>query len=158
MSSVFSVVKLKFLHLCSFLLKFIVDKGLGCSVETTIDINGLTEKVIGCIIEVHKHLGPGLLESTYEQCLAHELTINSIRFELQKSMPVMYKGIKLDCGYRIDMIIENDLIIELKSVEYITDIHMSQIITYLKLSHKKLGLIVNFNTRLIKNGIKRVAL
>jgi len=107
---------------------------------------------------VHRHLGPGLLESTYEQCLAHELKISGIHFKLQCPLPVEYKGIKLDCGYRIDMLIDDAIIVELKSVDKILPIHQAQLLTYIKLSSISIGLLINFNVKLIKTGIKRMVL
>ncbi|MCK5494744.1 MAG: GxxExxY protein, partial [Candidatus Omnitrophica bacterium] len=109
----------------------------------------------GCAIEVHKTLGPGLLESTYEQCLARELSLSGINFKIQVSLPVEYKGTLLDCGYRIDMLIEESLILELKSVEEVADIHKAQLLTYMKLAKIKVGLLINFNIKLLKNGIER---
>ena len=114
-----------------------------------------TEKIIGCAIEVHRHLGPGLLESTYQQCLAREFALNSIPFRQEHPLPVEYKGIKLDCGYRIDFQIENRLIIELKAVEKIEGIHKAQLLTYMKLSEIKIGLLINFNVKMLKEGINR---
>ena len=118
----------------------------------------LSNSVIGCALEVHRELGPGLLESTYEQCLAHELKLKDFRFKLQHPQPVDYKGLRLDCGYRIDMSIEDDLIIELKSVETIKGIHEAQLLTYMKLAKVKTGLLINFNVRKLKDGIKRFVL
>ena len=118
----------------------------------------LSNKVIGCAIEVHRNLGPGLLESTYEQCLARELKISKIPFKLQYPLPVKYKGIKLDCGYRIDLFVDNSLIVELKSVDKLLSIHQAQILTYMKLSEIKVGLLINFNVEYIKRGIKRMVL
>jgi GxxExxY protein len=118
----------------------------------------LTEKVIGCAIEVHRVLGPGLLESTYEQCLAREMDLHHIAFEIQKPLPVEYKGTKLDCGYRIDLFVENRLIIELKTVESIIDIHIAQILTYMKLTKVHVGLLINFYVKLLKDGIRRFVL
>jgi GxxExxY protein len=115
----------------------------------------LTRKVIGCAIEVHKNLGPGLLESTYEQCLAFELNSAGLKFKLQSPIPVKYKGISLDCGYRADIIIEDILLLELKAVEHISRFHEAQILTYLKIAQIPTGLILNFNTRVLKEGIKR---
>ena len=115
----------------------------------------LTEKEIGCAIEVHRALGPGLLESTYEQCLARELTLNDVNFKLQHPLPVEYKGVHLDCGYRIDILIEDELIIELKAVDEIHGIHQAQILTYMKLSGISTGLLINFNVKILKDGIKR---
>lgn len=122
------------------------------------DFDNLSNKVIGCAIEVHRSLGPGLLESTYEQCLAHELTLNNIKFQLQQALPVEYKSIRLECGYRIDMIVENSLIVELKSAEEIKGIHEAQVLTYMKLSGIRTGLLINFNVKLLKDGIRRFIL
>ena len=122
------------------------------------DFDKLSNRVIGCALEVHRHLGPGLLESTYEQCLAHELKMASIPFKLQCPLPVEYKGIKLDCGYRIDLLIDDSIIVELKSVEKILPIHQAQLLTYMKLSGILIGLLMNFNVEYIKNGIKRMVL
>ena len=115
----------------------------------------LSYAVIGCALEVHKLLGPGLLESAYEQCLAHELTMNGILFKIQQPLPVIYKDIRLDCGYRIDLLIEDKLIVELKSVEELKGIHEAQLLTYMKLANISLGLIINFNVQKLKEGIKR---
>ena len=109
-------------------------------------------------IEVHRILGPGLLESTYEQCLAYELNQVGIDFKLQHTLPVEYKGIKLDCGYRIDLFVEDKLIVELKSVDRILPIHEAQILTYMKLAKVKVGLLINFNVLRVKEGIKRFIL
>lgn len=105
---------------------------------------------------VHSELGPGLLESTYEACLAYELMQNGLKVEVQKSLPVVYKGVKLDCGYRMDLLIENQVIVELKTVECFNNIHLAQVLTYMKLADKKLGLLLNFNVAGLKDGIKRV--
>jgi len=117
-----------------------------------------TGKIIGCAIEVHRALGPGLLESTYQQCLAHEFHLNGIAFNLEHPLPVEYKGIRLDCGYRIDILVENRLIIELKSVEEIKGIHKAQLLTYMKLSGLDTGLLINFNVERLKDGIQRFKL
>ena len=122
------------------------------------EFDGLSHRVIGCAIEVHRELGPGLLESTYEQCLAHELMLNSIVFQLQHPQAVQYKGIRLDCGYRLDMLVEGELIIELKSVEKLRGIHEAQLLTYMKLAGVKTGLLMNFNVTKLKDGIKRFVL
>jgi GxxExxY protein len=118
----------------------------------------LSSRVIGCAIEVHKNLGPGLLESTYEQCLAYELKRSIIPFKLQHPLPVEYKGVKLDCGYRIDMLVDDKVIVELKSVDSILPIHQAQLLTYMKLSSIKIGLLMNFNVKYMKTGIKRMVL
>ena len=121
------------------------------------DINHLTGKVIGAAIEVHKTLGPGLLESVYEECLCRELALNEISFERQKSLPVEYKGMMLDCGYRLDLLVEGRLIVELKSCDTLQPIHEAQLLTYLKLTNMKAGLLINFNVPVLKDGIKRMA-
>jgi len=118
--------------------------------------NILSSIIIGCAIEVHKQLGPGLLESTYEACLAHELRQKGLYIVQQQALPIIYKGIKLEAGYRIDILAEQKVIVEIKSVDALADIHMAQILTYLKLKELKLGLLINFNTVLLKTGIKRV--
>ncbi len=118
----------------------------------------LSNKVIGAAIEVHKTLGPGLLESTYQQCLAHELKLQNINFEMEYPLPVAYKGIHLDCGYRIDLLIEGEIILELKSVERLKGIHEAQILTYMKLANIKQGFLINFNVKLLKQGLKSFVL
>jgi len=120
------------------------------------NINQLTSKIIGAAIEVHKILGPGLLESAYEECLSHELSIQGVSFEKQKPLTIDYKGKKLDCGYRLDMVVENAVVLELKSCEKIEPIHHAQLLTYLKLSELNLGLILNFNVPLMRDGIVRI--
>ena len=122
------------------------------------EFDDLSNRVIGCAIEVHRSLGPGLLESAYEQCLAHELTRNGIAFRLQYPQPVRYKDIRLDCGYRIDVFVEDKLIVEIKSVEKIKGIHEAQLLTYMKLAGVKIGLLVNFNEITLKDGLKRFVL
>ncbi len=122
------------------------------------EFDDLSNRVIGCAIEVHRHLGPGLLESAYEQCLAHELSRNNIGFQLQLAQPVRYKDILLDCGYRLDVLVENQIIIELKSVERLLGIHEAQLLTYMKLAEIKIGLLMNFNVTKLKEGIKRFVL
>lgn len=119
------------------------------------EINQITEKIIGCAIEVHRHLGPGLLESAYEECLFFELQNVGLRVERQVAVPVIYKEIKLECGYRIDLLIENQVVIELKVVDAFNPVHEAQILTYMKFADKPIGLLINFNVTLLKNGIKR---
>jgi GxxExxY protein len=119
-------------------------------------INQLSSKIIGAAIEVHKALGPGLLESAYEECLCHELNRNSLSFERQKALPIVYKGKRLDCGYKIDIVVENAIVLELKSYEKIEPIHKAQLLTYLKLSGLKLGLLLNFNVPVMRDGIVRI--
>lgn len=118
----------------------------------------LSNIVIGAAIEVHRHLGPGLLETAYHQCLARELSLRNVSFEMEKALPVNYKGILLDCGYRVDFMGENMLVLELKAVDKLLPIHDAQLLTYLKLTGCKLGLILNFNVSILKDGIKRIAL
>ena len=120
------------------------------------DINKLSSIVIGAAIEVHKHLGPGLLESAYEECLCYEFDLRKYSYDRQIALPIVYKSKKLDCGYRLDIVVENKLILELKSVEKIEPIHKAQLLTYLKLSDIRLGLILNFNVELMKDGIVRI--
>ena len=118
----------------------------------------VSNRVIGCAIEVHRELGPGLLESAYEQCLAYELNRAGIKFQLQVPLPVEYKQIKLDCGYRIDLFVDDRLIVELKRVEHVLKIHEAQLLTYMKLTKVKIGLLMNFNVEILKQGIKRFVL
>ena len=120
------------------------------------DINKLSGEIIGAAIEVHKALGPGLLESAYEECICHELSIGGLSLERQKLLAVRYKGINLDCGYRLDVVVEDAIILELKSCEKIKPIHKAQLLTYLKLSGFKLGLLLNFNVILMRDGIVRI--
>jgi GxxExxY protein len=122
------------------------------------NLNQLTESVIGAAIDVHRALGPGLLESTYEMCLCHELTLRNIPFERQKAIPVAYKAIKLDCGYRADLVVNGVLLVEIKSVDSLAPICDAQLLTYLKLGGWKVGLIINFNVELLKHGIRRKVL
>lgn len=117
--------------------------------------NIITEKIIGCAIEVHKNLGPGLLESAYEERLYFELLQSGCEVKKQKSLPLIYKEIKLDAGYRIDLLVENKVIVEIKSVEAIADIHKAQLMTYMKLAGIRVGLIINFNVTKVKDGIVR---
>ena len=118
------------------------------------DFSKFSDGVIGCAIEVHRELGPGLLESTYQQCLARELQINKFSFTMEHPVAVSYKGLHLDCGYRVDLFVENELVVELKSVEEIKPVHSAQILTYMKHLKVKYGLLVNFNSRLMKHGIR----
>jgi GxxExxY protein len=116
----------------------------------------LTERVIGAAIDIHKTLGPGLLESTYRECMYYKLSKMGIWVEKEKEMPLIYEEIKLECGYRIDLLVANTLVVELKSIEKIHDVHIAQTLTYMKLSGCKLGLLINFNVPLLKDGIKRL--
>ena len=119
------------------------------------DINDLSYKIIGCAYDVHKILGPGLLESTYEKCLCFELDKLCIKYDRQKELPINYKGMTLDNGYRIDILVEDKIVIELKSDDILKPIHSAQLLTYLKLSKKPLGLLINFNVTNLQNGIRR---
>ncbi|MBK8029485.1 MAG: GxxExxY protein [Chloroflexi bacterium] len=120
--------------------------------------NEVSEKVIGAAIEVHRELGPGLLESAYEECLAHEMNLRGMSFERQKPLPVIYKGVQVECGFRLDFIVSDLVVVELKAVEELTPVHHAQLMTYLKLTGCKLGLLINFNALRIKYGVKRIAL
>ena len=120
------------------------------------NVNEITEKIIGAAIAVHRALGPGLLESAYEACLAYELSQRGLTFERQKALPVVYHQVKLDCGYRIDLLVEDQVVVELKSVEKLLPIHEAQLLSYLKLAEKRVGLLINFNVRVLKDGIKRL--
>ncbi len=122
----------------------------------TLSFNELTERVIGACIEIHRALGPGLLESAYEECLCYELSQAGIKVERQKPLPVRYKEVNLECGYRLDLVIEQKLIVELKAVEHLLPIHEAQLLTYLKLSGLTLGLLINFNVPVLKSGIKHI--
>jgi len=119
-------------------------------------MNELTQKIIGAAIEVHKALGPGLLESAYEACLAHELLIANVSFERQVPLPVSYKSVQLDCGYRLDFLIEHTVVLELNAVESLQPIHEAQLLTYLKLGGWPIGLLINFNVPVLTKGIKRM--
>ncbi len=115
----------------------------------------ITDKIIGAAIEVHKILGPGLLESAYEKCLCYELNLRGLKFTCQTELPLFYKGTNLDCGYRLDIVVENAVILELKAVEQLLPIHEAQLMTYLKLSGHKVGFLINFNVPILKQGLIR---
>lgn len=119
------------------------------------EINDITQIIIGCAIDVHKNLGPGLLESAYEECLSYELIKKGLKIKRQHPAPIIYKEIKLEYGYRIDILVESTVVIELKVVDTINPVHEAQILTYMKFSNKPIGLLINFNVTLLKNGIKR---
>ncbi len=121
------------------------------------DLNKITEAIIGAAIEVHRTLGPGLLESAYEAALTFELIERGFRVERQKELPVIYKSIPLDVGYRLDLLVNGEVIVELKTVEQFSPVHTAQVLSYLKLSGHKVGLLINFNVNLLKHGIKRIA-
>jgi GxxExxY protein len=119
--------------------------------------NEIANKIIGAGIEVHRALGPGLLESAYQECLFYKISKSGLLVEKKKSMPVVFEEVKLNCGYRIDLLVENKVVIEIKSVEALHDVHLAQTLTYMKLGNYKLGLLMNFNVVMLKNGIKRIA-
>ena len=121
-----------------------------------LDVNKTTESIIGAAIEVHRHLGPGLLESAYEECLCEEFSIRKIPFKRQIALPVSYKSKKLDIGYRVDLLVKDEVVVELKTVESILPIHEAQTLTYMRLGGWQVGLILNFNVTVLKNGIKRL--
>ena len=120
------------------------------------ELNEITEQVIASAIAVHRVLGPGLLESAYEACLAYELAERGLAVERQKGLPVTYRGVKVDCGYRIDLLVEGRVVVELKAVETLDPIHEAQLLSYLKLSGRKVGLLINFNVKMLKQGIRRM--
>jgi GxxExxY protein len=123
-----------------------------------VEINRVTGTVIGAAIEVHRALGPGLLESAYEECLCRELSLRKIPFERQRSLPVKYKGVSLDCGYRLDLLVADQVVVEVKAVEKLLPIHEAQLLTYLRLGGWKAGLLLNFNVPALKRGIRRLVL
>ncbi len=118
--------------------------------------NEISKIVIGAAIEIHRHLGPGLLESAYQECLCYELRQMGLTFQREKPMPIVYKDIKLDHGYRMDVLVETKVVVELKTVDFFTDAHSAQVLTYLRLGNFKLGLLLNFHEKLLKNGVKRI--
>jgi len=118
--------------------------------------NEIANQIIGCAIEVHRALGPGLLESAYQECLFYKLTQSGLIVQKEKPMPLVFEEVKLECGYRIDILVENKVVIEIKSVEGLNDVHLAQTLTYMKLGNYKLGLLINFNVSLLKNGLRRV--
>jgi GxxExxY protein len=120
--------------------------------------NRVTEAIIGAAIDVHKSLGPGLLESTYQACLAYELKERGLLAEEEKPLPVIYKNVKLDCGYRIDLFVENQVIVEIKAIEGLLPVHQAQLLSYMKLSGVSIGLLINFNVKLLKDGIRRMVI
>jgi GxxExxY protein len=119
------------------------------------NVNEITEAIIASAIEVHRALGPGLLESAYEMCLCRELSLRELRFERQVAMPVEYKGVKLDCGFRADIVVDNSVLVEIKAIDSLMSIHDAQLLSYLKLGAWKVGLLINFNVELLKHGIRR---
>lgn len=127
-----------------------------CLTTVNRDLDALTGNIIGAAIDVHRVLGPGLLESAYEACLSHELRLRKLSVEEQKPVPISYKGFTLDCGYRVDIVVENQVIIEIKSVVGLGPIHEAQVLSYLKMSGYKIGLLINFNVKLLKDGVKRI--
>ena len=119
-------------------------------------LNGITEQIIGAAMDVHRALGPGLLESAYEACLMFELVSRGLKVEQQRALPVVYRDVKLDCGYRLDLVVENQVVVELKAVDELAPIHKAQLISYLKLSGLKVGLLINFHTKMLEDGIVRL--
>lgn len=121
-------------------------------------VNVLTKEIIGAAIEVHRTLGPGLLESAYQQCLARELTLREVAYERERSLPLEYKGLLLNCGYRADFLVDNAVVVETKSIEVIAPVHEAQLLTYMRLGNWKVGLLINFNVLVLKTGIRRKVL
>jgi len=119
-------------------------------------LDQISRSIIGAAIEVHRRLGPGLLESAYQACLAYELKQRELRIEEQKPLPVLYKDVKLDCGYRLDILVEDEIIVEIKAVETLLPIHDAQLLSYLRLSHKRVGLVINFHVPVLTKGLKRI--
>jgi GxxExxY protein len=119
------------------------------------ELDALGTRIIGAAIEVHRHLGPGLLESAYRMTLCRELALNDLRFETELPLPLHYKGIKLDCGYRLDVVVEGEIVLELKAIDSLLPIHEAQLLSYLRLSNRRLGYLINFHEQMLKNGIKR---
>jgi len=123
-----------------------------------VELNQLTESIIGAAIEVHRELGPGLLESAYQTCMRRELTLRGIPFQHELQLPVAYKGLQLDCGYRLDLLVAQHVVVEVKCVAKIDPIHEAQLLTYLRLGHWPIGLLINFNVKVLKDGIRRKVL
>lgn len=118
--------------------------------------NEISKRIVGCALKVHRTLGPGLLERSYQECLYYELRKANLSVEKEKPIPIFYEEVELECGYRVDLLVNDKVVIELKSVEFLTDVHLAQTLTYLKLGNYKLGLLINFNVTMLKHGIKRV--
>jgi len=118
----------------------------------------MSDQIIGAAIEIHRYLGPGLLESAYEECLCHELSLRGVPFRRQVALPLSYKGVSLDCSYRLDVVVAERMIVEVKAVERLNGLHMAQLLTYLKLTRCKVGLLINFNVPLLKHGLRRLTL
>ncbi len=135
-----------------------MNRNSGAGAATKLKHEELTEQIIGAAIEVHKALGPGLLEGVYEECLCHELRLRNLMFERQILVPVIYKGVTLDCGYRLDLVVADSVILELKSIERVLPIHEAQLLTYMRLLSKPVGFIINFNVPVLRNGIIRKVL
>ena len=128
----------------------------GAANEERVDLNGITHGIIAAAIEVHRHLGPGLLESAYRECVCYELSQMGLTFTREVHLPLSYKGLKLDCSYRIDLLVEDEIVVELKSVEQTLPVHAAQLLTYLKAANKQVGLLINFNVPVLKEGIRRI--
>ncbi|MFZ1916244.1 MAG: GxxExxY protein [Terriglobales bacterium] len=129
---------------------------IGNNMQEIDRLDQISRRIIGAAIEVHRHLGPGLLESAYQSCLAFELKQLGLRVEEQKPLPVVYKDVKLDCGYRLDLVVENEIVVEIKAVEKLLPIHEAQLLSYLRLAHEKVGLLINFHVPVLKSGLKRI--
>jgi GxxExxY protein len=142
-------------QVCACTERVDLDSAPSASLRCILTDQELTHSIIGAAIEVHRVLGPGLLESAYEECLAQELTLRSIPFERQKPVPVVYKGLKLECGYRVDLLVDGRVVVELKAVEALAPIHDAILLTYLRLSGCKIGLLINFHAAVLKDGIRR---
>jgi GxxExxY protein len=127
----------------------------GAEAQRKMDLKQLTHQIIGAALEVHREIGPGLLESAYRQCMCHELTLRGLRFRCEVDLPVRYKGILLDCGYRIDILVEELVVLELKAVDKLVPVHEAQLLSYLKLGGWQIGLLINFHEEVLKKGIKR---
>ena len=124
--------------------------------QETDRLDQISRRIIGAAIEVHRQLGPGLLESAYQSCLVYELRQRNLRVEEQRSLPIIYKEVKLDCGYRLDLVVDDEIIVEVKAVETLLPIHEAQLLSYLRLAHKNVGLLINFHVPVLKSGLKRI--
>ncbi len=128
----------------------------GCALNTALHENDISGRIIGCAIEVHRALGPGLLESAYEECLAAEMQAQGLQFERQKSVPLVFRDVKLDCGYRVDFLVENKVVVELKALDILPPVMFSQVLTYVRLLDKRLGLLINFHVEILTKGVRRI--
>ena len=131
-------------------------EGRAPAVRSALADNQITDRIIGAAIEVHRHLGPGLLESAYDECLCYELSKMDLKFQRQVHLPIEYKGLRLDCCYKMDIVVEDRIVVEIKAIDQLLPIHTAQLLTYLKASHNQLGLLINFNETVLKKGLKRI--